>query len=96
MEAQSALVGANGAVKLYAVANVDLHLALVVNPGYAEGGDALRLNESLNDFRLLKFRMLVIDVFDGDEDFFYRLQELCLAWMLALQLLHDVLYVHSF
>jgi hypothetical protein len=41
VEAQTALVGADGGVELYAVAAVDLHLAVVVNPGNAEHHHAL-------------------------------------------------------
>ena len=36
MEPQAALVGADGAVELHAVAAVHLHLALIVHPGHAE------------------------------------------------------------
>ena len=95
MEAQSALVGTDGAVKLYTVADVHLYFALVVNPGDAESSDAFRFNKALNDFCLLKLGVLVIHVFNGKEHFLYCLQELCFARMLALQLLHDVLYVHN-
>ena len=47
MEAQAALVGADSAVRLHAVAAVDLHLALVVLPRHAEHHDALRLDHAL-------------------------------------------------
>ena len=49
MEAQAALVGADGAVHLDAVAPVDLDLALVVDPGDAEHDDALGLDDALED-----------------------------------------------
>ena len=38
VEAQAALVGADGGVELDAVAAVHLHLALIVDPGHAEHG----------------------------------------------------------
>ena len=95
METQSALVRADGAVKLYAVADVDLYLTLVVNPGHAESRDALGLDKALDNLCLLELGMLVIYIFNGDEHFSYCLQILCFAWMLVLQLLHNCLYVHS-
>ena len=66
MEAQSALIRTDGRVELYAVADVHLNLTLVVDPGYAECGDALGLHQALDDFRFLKLRMLVIYILDRD------------------------------
>ena len=43
MEANAALVGADGAVKLSAVATVDLHVAQVIYPAYTEDDASLRL-----------------------------------------------------
>ena len=62
MEAQSALVRADGAVELHAIANVHLHLALVVNPRHAERGDALWLHDALDNLGFFKLGMLVVDV----------------------------------
>ena len=59
MEAQAALVGADRAVKLHAVAVVYLDLALVVNPFDAEGESPLRLGQALEDLVLLVNRVLV-------------------------------------
>ena len=59
MQAQSALVGTDGAVVLHAVAAVDLRAALIVHPGHAEHDDPLRLNETVQQARLLIFRVLV-------------------------------------
>ena len=64
MEAQSALVGADSTVELYAVTKVHLHLALVIDPGHTEGDDTLRLHDALYDLGLLKFGMLIIDILD--------------------------------
>ena len=66
MEAQAALVGANGAVELHAVADVDMHLALVVSPRYAERDDAFRLYDAFNQLDFLELGMLVVDILDGD------------------------------
>src|ERR1022692_4571187 len=47
MEAQSALVGADGAVHLDAEAAINLHFALVVEPGHAEHQDSFGLRNTL-------------------------------------------------
>ncbi len=96
VEAQTALVGANGAVELHAVADVHLHLALVVDPGHAERDDALRLHEALHYLGLFKLGVLVVYVLDALQDFAHCLQELRLARVLALQALHNFLNFHSF
>ncbi len=95
METQSAFVRADGAVELYAVADVHLHLAFVVDPGHAEGGDALGFHDALHDLCLLKFGMLVVDVLDRGQHFSHGLQELGLTWMLLLQILHNFFNVHK-
>ena len=51
VEAQPALVGADGAVHLDPEAAVDLDLALVVHPGDAEHDHALGLDDALEDLR---------------------------------------------
>ena len=59
MEAQAALVGADGAVELYAVAYVDVYLAFVVSPWYPERDNALWLDKPLYQFCLFKFWMFL-------------------------------------
>ena len=54
MEANSALVGADGAVHLHAVAAVDVDLATVVHPRDAEHDDALRLDHAFHDLEVQK------------------------------------------
>ena len=66
VEAQSALVWTDGAVKLYPVADVDMYLAFIVCPRHAECDDALRFHETFNQFRLLEFRVLVINILNRD------------------------------
>ena len=96
METQTALVGADGTVELNAVADVDLHLALVVDPRHAESGDALRLYDALNDLGFLELRVLVVDIFDRFENFSYSLEVLQFARVLSLKGLHDFFNFHSF
>ncbi len=50
MEAQAALVGADGAVHLDAEAAIDLDIALVIEPRHTEHNEALGLGDALQDF----------------------------------------------
>ena len=47
MEPQATLVGAERGVELHAKATIDLHLALIVNPGHAENDLTFRLAQTL-------------------------------------------------
>ena len=49
VEAQTALVRADGAAHLDAVAAVDLHLATVIDPGHAKQNGAFRLDHALEN-----------------------------------------------
>ena len=49
MEAQAALVGADGVVELHAVALVDADMAFVIHPGDAEEDHAIRFDHALKD-----------------------------------------------
>ena len=62
MEAYAPLIRAYGVVELYAIAEIGLHLSLIVGPGDAECHDTVRLDHTLDDTRLLKFGMLVVDI----------------------------------
>ena len=95
VEAQTALIGTDGTVELHTVADVDLHLTLVVYPGHTEGRDALGFYNALYNLRLLKLGVLVVNVLNRFKDFSYSLKILYFSWMLLLQSLHDFLYVHS-
>ena len=55
VEADAALVGADGAVHLHAVAAVDLDLALVVEPRYAEDDDAFGFGDAFENLHLLQY-----------------------------------------
>ena len=79
VEAQAALVGAEGAVELDAETAVDMGIPFIVLPGNPEDDLALRLTEALDDLALQ-----VLGVFDHDlaerfEDLAGRLMKLNLA-----------------
>src|SRR5450756_2526834 len=76
VQAQAALVGANGAVHLHAIALVDLDLALVVDPGHAEHDDPLRLGDALEDLGLAVLRLLVEHGLEGFRNLHDGLMEL--------------------
>ena len=56
---------ADGVVELHAIADVDVDFAVVVHPRHAESEDAVGLYEAFHETDAFKFRMLVIDGFDG-------------------------------
>ena len=93
METQAALVGADGAVRLHAVAAVDLNLALVVLPRHAEHDDALRLDHALKDLVLLVLGMLLQDRHDRGQDFFDHVVIFLLLRILLFDRGEDVLYI---
>ena len=55
MEADAALVGADGAVHLYAIAAVDFDFAFVVEPRHAENDDAFGFGDALQNFHFLQY-----------------------------------------
>ena len=57
METDAALVGADGAVHLHAVAAVDVDAAAVVGPGDAEHDDALGFDHPFQDLELHQVRI---------------------------------------
>ena len=64
VEADTALVGANGVVVLYAVTGVDLYLAVVIHPCYTECEDAVGDAQALYEVICFKFGVLVVLFFD--------------------------------
>jgi hypothetical protein len=58
VKADAALVGADGRGMLDAVAAIDLHLAMVVDPRDAEHDDALRFDQAVEQAVLRIFRVL--------------------------------------
>ena len=95
MESETTLVRADSAVELNAVAEVYMNLTVVVHPWHTERDDTLWLHDALDDLSLFEFRVLIVNVLNGDQNFRYCLQILQLAWMLLLQLLHNFLHFHS-
>ena len=95
METDAALVRADGVVELYAVAQVYVNFALVVHPGHTEGEDAVGFYEAFYQLGPFKFRVFVVHVFDGEENFAHGLQKFGFAGVLGLQGLHDLLGFHD-
>src|SRR5699024_1198534 len=93
MEAQAALVGADGAVELHAVALVDVHAALVVHPRNAEEDDALGLDETFEERCLLVLGMALDDGTKAVQDLGRRLMELGFVGVLLLELFKHSLYI---
>ena len=89
VEAEAALVGADGAVELDAVAAVDADLALVVHPGHAEDDGALGLDDPLEDGVLLVLRLLLEDRGQGVQDLGGGLDEEGFPGGLLLEALKD-------
>ena len=94
MESDTSLVGTDSVVELHAVADVVLHLTLVVDPSHTECEDAVGLYHTLDDAGLLEFRMLVVDFFYAHQHFLHCLKILLLAGMLSLKTGHDLINVH--
>ena len=59
VQAQTAFVGADGGVKLHAVAAVYMHLAMIVYPRNTEHDLPFRLNQPLQQAGFLVFRIVV-------------------------------------
>jgi hypothetical protein len=95
VETQTAFVWADGVVELNAVGEVDVHLALVVDPGHLEGEDAVGLYDALDDFGSLELRVLVVYLFDGFEYLVYSLQVFLFTWVFFFQVVHYLSKVHS-
>ena len=49
MQTETALVGTDCGVELYAVTAIHLHLAIIIDPCNTEGDESFRLNESFDD-----------------------------------------------
>ena len=73
METQTALVWTNSTIELYPVAQIHLYLTLVVEPGYPERDNTLRLHDTFDDFGFLEFGMLVIHILNRLQHFSYCL-----------------------
>ena len=97
VEAQAALVGADGAVELNAIATVDLNFAVVIDPRHAELDDALGLDDALKNRSFLVLGMSIDDRLQGGQNLGCSLDEQRLIRVLLLHVLKDALYVrHAF
>ena len=84
VETQTALVGADCGVELYAEAAVYMGNTIVVNPGNAEHNHAFGLYETLDEAGLFPFGVLVNDELKALENFFNSLKELGLVGVTLL------------
>ena len=84
METDAAFVRADGVVELYAVAQVNVNFALVVDPGHTEGEDAVGFYKAFDELGAFKFGVFVVHVFDGEENFAHGLQKFSFAGVLGL------------
>ena len=89
METDAALVGAEGAVHLYAEAAVDLQLACIVQPWHAEHDHALGLHHAVEHLVVDEIRMLHHVGCDALNDLAYGLMEFFLIGILGDNLLHE-------
>src|SRR5690606_10061166 len=85
MEAQTALVRADGTAHLDAVAAVDVHSTGVVDPRYPEQDGALGLDHALEDASLEVFGVGFEERPEAANDLFHRLMEFRLVGITLLQ-----------
>ena len=88
VETEPTLVGAEGAVELYADAAVDHVLTFVGRPRYSEDDLSLRLADALDDLVLGEFRVLFKDRPQGLEHFLDRMVELLLCYVSNFDIKH--------
>ena len=89
LEAQAALVGADGAVELAAPAAVGVPLAVVVAPHNAEGEHTLGLDHAVQQVDLLILGVLLDDRLQRGQDLLDGLHELGLVAMLGSDVLQN-------
>ena len=94
VETQTALVGADGVVELYAVSDIGLYFAFVVDPYDFERKDPVGLDDAFRDAVGFEFRMLVVGALHGHQNLAYGLQVFAFAGVLALEVCHDFVDVH--
>ena len=86
VEAQAALVGADGRVVLHPVAPVDPGLAAVIHPGNAELDHPLRLHKALQQTSSFPFGVLVHNQLQRFKNLLHCLQKLRLVGISAFHL----------
>ena len=93
MEPQAALVGADGAIELAAVAGVGVGLAVIIGPDHTEGEHSFRLHHAAQQIRLFIFGVLVDQRGDGTEDLFHGLHKLWLVMIFAANIFDHTLNI---
>ena len=93
LEAQAALIGADGAVELAAPATVGVPIAIVIFPHNAEGEHTLGLNHAVQQVSLDILRVLLDDSIQRGEHFLDGLDELGLVCVLSLDVFDDAFNV---
>ena len=91
VEAQAALVRAEGAVHLHAISLVDVNLSKIVGPGNSEHDDAFRLNHPLKDFKVNKIGIFCDIRGHTLDNFPHRLVELRLSRVAGNEFIHKVI-----
>ncbi len=94
METQTALVGADGVVELEAVAGIDLHVALVVDPYHLEREAAVGFHDPLRNAVGFEFGVLVVGLLDGHQYFAHGLQIFAFAGVLPFEFGHQIVDIH--
>ena len=94
VEAETTFIGTDGTVELDAVTGVGLDLTLDVDPGDAEGKNAVRLYQTFHDLGFFEFGVLVVNFLDGFQNLLNGLQVLFLQRVLGLKACHDVSRFH--
>ena len=93
MEADSALVWADGTAALNTVCSVYLDISFVVKPWNAENDDALRLHNSFEDFEIHEIWMLDYIWGYAFKNFLDSLVEFLFSWVPGNQIGHETVYV---
>ena len=93
MEAQAALVGADGAVELAAVAGVGVHLAVIIGPHNTEGEHSLGLYHAAQEVCLFIFGVLIDQRGDGAENLLHGLNKFGFVLILASDVFDDAFYI---
>ncbi len=94
MEADTTFVRTDGVVELHTIAEVGVHLAVVVNPVHTESENTVRLNHAFDNLVFLELRMLVVDIGNRQEHLAYGLEVFLLTRMLGFQGAHDIINIH--
>ena len=96
MVAQSPLVGANGVVVLNSVAHIGLYVSFVIDPCHAKFHQPVGDAQPFDEIGFLKFRVLVILIFNRTQYLTHCLNVLRLIGESLLQILYNIHCSHKF